>query len=116
MRRFKMRYYIVGRALFGESEATDGENANKWIAEKWCGITARSRPENIYDADKTVLFWKMLPNNVDVIDAIIKSLLLLYRILRISNHFNIPSIFIYPWFHLDVFFQQARWFCHANAT
>lgn len=55
--RSKMPYNIVWRAACGESEATDIEDVNKWIAEQWPGVTARYQPWNIYNANETALFW-----------------------------------------------------------
>lgn len=63
--RFKNRYGIVGKTLSGESRATSSSNSNsieKWLSDEWPDICNSFSPSQIFNADKTVLFWQMLPS------------------------------------------------------
>ena len=61
--RFKQRYGIVKVKKSGESAGFDQEIARTRKEGKLSEILTTYEPANIYNADETGLFWKMLPDN-----------------------------------------------------
>ena len=58
---FKKRYDIVGKSICGESSSIDEDVCMKWTDELPTLISS-FKPEEIYNADETGLFYKCLPN------------------------------------------------------
>jgi hypothetical protein len=61
--RFKQRYGIVKIKKAGESAGVDQEIIRVWKDGQLQDILNRYKPCDIYNADETGLFWKMLPEN-----------------------------------------------------
>ena len=59
--RFKARHGIVCRAISGESAVVDTDTANEWISTKLPALTKSYKPCDIFNADETGLFYKLLP-------------------------------------------------------
>lgn len=58
--RWKDRHGIAFKQEHGENKSADCPAANTWLKEKLPGILAEFKPENIYNADETGLFYKLL--------------------------------------------------------
>ena len=62
--RFKKRYDIVHVHKAGESDGMDTEVVRYWKKDKLNRILQKYRPSEIYNADETDLFWKLLPDSL----------------------------------------------------
>ncbi|XP_064477015.1 tigger transposable element-derived protein 6-like [Ornithodoros turicata] len=62
LQRFKGRHCIVGKVIAGEGASADFSGANSWLEDKLLHILARYESRDIYNADETGLFFKMLLN------------------------------------------------------
>lgn len=62
LQRFKERHDIVGRAVCGESQSVDEAEATKWAKENIVRLLEKYSAEDIFNADETALFFKMLPH------------------------------------------------------
>ncbi|XP_070390804.1 tigger transposable element-derived protein 6-like [Dermacentor albipictus] len=60
--RFKARHDIVGKTLSGESASADTGNASAWISTNVSTLLKDYAKCDIYNADKTGLFYEMLPS------------------------------------------------------
>ena len=58
--RFCKRYVVRSKKLFGEAAAADTEGKEKWLHDEWPDMCKRFSPENIYNADETALYFRML--------------------------------------------------------
>ena len=58
--RFCKRYIVKSKKLFGEAAAADTEAKEKWLNEEWPEICERFRADNIFKADETALYFRML--------------------------------------------------------
>ncbi|XP_065301884.1 tigger transposable element-derived protein 6-like [Dermacentor albipictus] len=61
LQRFKAHFNIVGKTASGESEDTNEGEIKKWLEHEWSQVLAKYEPNQIFNADETGLFWKMLP-------------------------------------------------------
>ena len=61
--RFKKRYGLGRIQKAGESGGVDTDVVNEWKDGKLREILENYRPDQIYNADKTGLFWLLLPDN-----------------------------------------------------
>lgn len=62
LQRFKERHDIVGRAVSGESRSVDEAEATTWAEENVGRLLETYSEEDIFNADETGLFFKMLPH------------------------------------------------------
>ena len=60
--RFKKRYGITYHSLSGESSSVDKDLPQTWITEKLQPILKRFEAKDVFNADETGLFWKLLPS------------------------------------------------------
>ena len=61
--RFKQRHGIARIQKAGESAGVDVEIVRIWKEEQLQDILSRCNPKDVYNADETGLFWKLLPDN-----------------------------------------------------
>lgn len=59
--RWKSRYDIKFGKISGESESADLGAGADWLKDKWPKIKQNYKPEDIFNADETALFFKMTP-------------------------------------------------------
>ncbi len=50
------------RVAAGESESVDLDKVNTWRSDNLAQIRGNYKPEGIFNADETAIFWKALPN------------------------------------------------------
>ena len=62
LQRFKARHGIVFRKMCGESGSVTTDMTVDWILTKLSALLDEFRPEDIFNADETGLFWKCLPD------------------------------------------------------
>ena len=62
LERFKIRHSIVFRRMCGESAAVTAEMMSDCLTHTLPSVLAEYRPENVFNADETGLFWKCLPD------------------------------------------------------
>ena len=62
LERFKSRNNIVGKKMCGESAAVDPELCARWLANDLPGLIQGYHPRDIYNADETGLFFRLLPD------------------------------------------------------
>jgi len=60
--KWKRRFDIHFQKLHGEAASAPTRDKENWLDDKWPVIRAGYSPEDIYNADETGLFFKMLPN------------------------------------------------------
>jgi hypothetical protein len=59
--RFKKRHDIVFKAVCGESAAVDAFQCDEWIVKKLPALLSGHDENDIFNADETGLFWRMMP-------------------------------------------------------
>ena len=60
--RFKKRHNIVFKTLCGESSSVDDVSLDQWRESVLKRTLAKYQPSDVYNADETGLFWRLLPN------------------------------------------------------
>jgi len=60
--RFKKRHGISSKKICGESNAVDKSVTNSWLEKTWPSLIKDYTPENVFNADETGLFFKLLPD------------------------------------------------------
>lgn len=60
--RFKERHSISFRAIVGESRSVNPDQTNGWMSTTLPHILQKYAPKDIFNADETGLFYKLLPN------------------------------------------------------
>ncbi|GFO28913.1 tigger transposable element-derived protein [Plakobranchus ocellatus] len=60
--RFKKRHHIVFKTLCGESSSVDDASLNQWRDNVLEKTLSKYEPFDVYNADETGLFWRLLPN------------------------------------------------------
>jgi len=61
LEKFKRRHGIVAKVISGESKDVDDNDSENWITETVSKILKDYKPENIFNADETALFFQCLP-------------------------------------------------------
>lgn len=61
LQRFKERHNIVGKVISGECAEANAVGATDWLRDRVPGILAQYDRRNIYNADETALFYRLLP-------------------------------------------------------
>lgn len=61
LHRFRERYDLVFRAVSGEMNAVNMETCEGWRSEALQGYMEKYSPQDIFNADETALFFKLLP-------------------------------------------------------
>nr|XP_037290802.1 tigger transposable element-derived protein 4-like [Rhipicephalus microplus] len=61
LHRFRERYDLVFRAVSGEMSAVNMETCEGWCSEVLQGYIEKYSPQDIFNADETALFLKLLP-------------------------------------------------------
>ncbi|XP_041361034.1 tigger transposable element-derived protein 4-like [Gigantopelta aegis] len=59
--RFKQRLGIISKAMHGESAAVNQEVVDNWLTSKLPNYLAVFHPKDIFNADETGLFYKLVP-------------------------------------------------------
>ncbi|XP_025191773.1 tigger transposable element-derived protein 4-like [Melanaphis sacchari] len=62
IQRFRARHIIVFSTINGESNSVNTEITQNWIEKVWPKLREGYTDDQIYNADETGLFYKMLPN------------------------------------------------------
>jgi hypothetical protein len=62
IQRFRSRHNIVFSTISGESNSVNTEITQNWLEKVWPKIREGYTDDQIYNADETGLFFKMLPN------------------------------------------------------
>lgn len=64
--RFKKRHNIIFKTLCGESSSVDDTSLKQWQDSVLKITLSKYEPHDVYNADETGLFWRLLPNkNMD---------------------------------------------------
>ncbi|GBN06571.1 hypothetical protein AVEN_13859-1 [Araneus ventricosus] len=58
---FKRRHGIMSKVISGESKDVDDNDSENWITETLSKILKDYKPEIIFNADETALFFQRLP-------------------------------------------------------
>ncbi|GBN47008.1 Tigger transposable element-derived protein 6 [Araneus ventricosus] len=61
LEKFERRHGIVAKVISGESKDVDDNDSENWITETLSKILKDYKPENIFNADETALFFQCLP-------------------------------------------------------
>ncbi|GBL86060.1 Tigger transposable element-derived protein 6 [Araneus ventricosus] len=61
LEKFKRRHGIMAKVMSGESKDIDDNDSENWITEILSKILKDYKPENIFNADETALFFQCLP-------------------------------------------------------
>ncbi|GBN02041.1 Tigger transposable element-derived protein 4 [Araneus ventricosus] len=61
LEKFKRRHGIMAKAISGESKDVDDNDNENWIPEILSNILKDYKPENIFNADETALFFQCWP-------------------------------------------------------
>ncbi|GBM89503.1 hypothetical protein AVEN_43031-1 [Araneus ventricosus] len=61
LEKFKRRHGILAKVTSGESKDIDDNDSENWITETLSKILKDYKPENIFNADDTDLFFQCLP-------------------------------------------------------
>ncbi|XP_052746342.1 tigger transposable element-derived protein 4-like [Bicyclus anynana] len=64
VQRFRARHGIVGRITSVEVASVDKGTVDNWMTQKWPTIWEGYRPEDIFNADETGLFYNMKPDRI----------------------------------------------------
>ncbi|GBO01314.1 Tigger transposable element-derived protein 4 [Araneus ventricosus] len=64
LEKFKRRHGIMAKVISGESKDVDDNDSENWITETLSKILKDYKPENIFNADETALFFKCLPQKI----------------------------------------------------
>ncbi|GFO43402.1 1-phosphatidylinositol 4,5-bisphosphate phosphodiesterase gamma-1-like [Plakobranchus ocellatus] len=67
--RFKKRHHIVFKTLCGESSSVDDASLNQWQDNVLKKTLSKYEPFDVYNADETGLFWRLLPNKTWILRA-----------------------------------------------
>ena len=62
IQRFKRKYGLTTKRVCGEYLDAAIEDAEQWLANEWPKILEKYKPEDIYNADETSLFYQQLPD------------------------------------------------------
>lgn len=62
LERFKTRHSIVSRSISGESAEVNADLENNWLTTELPTLIKNYEPRDIFNADETGLFYKLLPN------------------------------------------------------
>ncbi|GBN79763.1 Tigger transposable element-derived protein 6 [Araneus ventricosus] len=57
------KHGIMAKVISGESKDVDDNDSENWITETLSKILKDYKPENIFNADETALFFQCLPQN-----------------------------------------------------
>jgi hypothetical protein len=60
--RFKLRHGVVFREICGEAAAVDENVVRSWIDKRLLGLVASYEPRNVFNADETDVFFRLLPD------------------------------------------------------
>ena len=60
--RFKKRHSIACKSMSGERAAVDEETTDSWKAEVLHSILSKYHPRDVFNADETGIFWRLLPD------------------------------------------------------
>ncbi|GBN87660.1 Tigger transposable element-derived protein 6 [Araneus ventricosus] len=61
LEKFKRRNGIMAKVISGENKDADDNDSGNWITETLSKILKDYKPENIFNADETALFFQYLP-------------------------------------------------------
>ncbi|GBM78016.1 Tigger transposable element-derived protein 6 [Araneus ventricosus] len=61
LEKFKRRHGIMAKVISGESKDVDDNDSKNWTTETLSKILKDYKPENIFNADETALFFQCLP-------------------------------------------------------
>ncbi|GBM64990.1 Tigger transposable element-derived protein 4 [Araneus ventricosus] len=61
LEKFKRRHGIMAKVISDESKDVDDNDSENWITETLSKILKDYKPENIFNADETALFFQCLP-------------------------------------------------------
>ena len=67
--RWKVRHDIKYRSVCGENAAVDKEVCEDWKDKTSLPILERYDPNNIYNADETGLYWRLLPDKTHAVSG-----------------------------------------------
>ncbi|XP_065163398.1 tigger transposable element-derived protein 4-like [Atheta coriaria] len=60
--RFKVRHNIVAGKIVGESSSVDQNSTTNWLISVWPNLRRQFSDDDIFNADETGLFYKLMPN------------------------------------------------------
>ncbi|XP_065157210.1 tigger transposable element-derived protein 4-like [Atheta coriaria] len=60
--RFKVRHNIVAEKIVGESSSVDQNSTTNWLISVWPNLRKQFSDDDIFNADETGLFYKLMPN------------------------------------------------------
>lgn len=60
--KWKRRHDVVFRVVSGEAAAVNTSAISTWFEDQWKPVCDQYKPEDIYNADETGVFWRMLPD------------------------------------------------------
>ena len=60
--RFKKRHSLTCKSMCGERAAVDEEVTDSWVTDVLHSVLARYNPRDVFNADETGLFWRLLPD------------------------------------------------------
>ena len=64
LQRFKNRHGICQKRICGESAAVDEQTTETWLSTTLLTLLEDFEPQDVFNADKTGLFFKMLPEKI----------------------------------------------------
>ena len=59
--RWKLRHNLLNKTVVGQANTVNLSEVNEWIHTTGASIQSRYDNQNIYNADETGLFWRLLP-------------------------------------------------------
>ena len=62
LHRFKKRHGIVFKKMSGERESVDEMSTDAWVEQVLNPTLARYKPKDVFNADESGLFWRLLPD------------------------------------------------------
>ena len=65
--KFKERHGLSFKKLCGESEEVDAATVNGWRKEQLKSLLEKYEPDDIFTADETALYYKLLPDKSRVL-------------------------------------------------
>ena len=65
--RWKVRHNIKFRSVCGENAAVDQEVCDDWKQRKLLPVLRRYDPSDVFNADETGLYWRLLPDKTHAI-------------------------------------------------
>lgn len=60
--RFKVRHNIVAGKIVGESSSVDQNSTTNWLTSVWPNLPRQFSDDEIFNADETGLFYKLMPD------------------------------------------------------